>query len=201
MNNNVFAKKELIFEHPGLLDRFTMDFIEHSLIQYPVSYGHTSLWVEDDNDKFFGRGFYWDKFLESFNAVNLPSGVDYLVDFVIRKGTTLIHEDTIFKSIQRVVLNGQTPVNTPKIHIDYNTNTHWSFLYYITSYASGGTMIYDNIHTKNPYHHCEYEQGKLLIFPSCYAHQALPPVERDHWKMSLNIVLEVESPLQSLIRE
>lgn len=199
MNNNVFAKKELIFEYPNLLDRFTMDFIEHSLIQYPVSYGHTALWSDDDEDKFFGRGFFWDKFLETFNAVNLPSGVDYLADYVIRKGTTLIHEDAVFCSIQRVVLNGQTQINTPKIHIDHNTPRHWSFLYYITSHASGGTMIYDNINTRNEYHHCEYEQGKFLIFPSAYAHQALPPVQKDHWKMSLNVVLELDTPYESVI--
>lgn len=199
MNQNlpeiIQAKRELIFEYPNLLDRFTIDFVEHSLINYPLSYGHTAFGTQESNF-FFGRVFYWDGFKEEFNANNLPSGVDYIVDYTIRRGTTLIHPDAIFRGIHRVVLNGQTQVNTPSIHPDTNSALNqWSFLYYITANASGGTMIYNNLKDQQPFHLCPYEQGKFLIFPSVYTHQALPPESKDHWRMTLNVVLEIESPL------
>ena len=45
----------LIHENDALLDPFTIDWINNSLHEYPVSYGHRA---SEDGDTFFGSNIF-----------------------------------------------------------------------------------------------------------------------------------------------
>jgi len=196
---NVYAKKECIFE-VSPHDTHTKQFLYDSLHNYPLTYGHTAYGGSNDNQQFFGRIFYWSHWVDSFTLSTLPHGVYYALHWAMNEGPKYIHSTAKAHGIQRIVLNGQTPNQHPTIHYDdVDDVTKWSFIYYITTgdENNGGTAIYNNALEEKLFHECKYQQGKWLIFPSCYTHQALPSIEK--WRMSLNIVIHLDAPQNHMI--
>lgn len=191
---NVFAKKEHIFE-VSPHNTHTVQFLYDSLYNYPLTYGHTAYGGENDHQHFFGRVFHWNEWVDNYNLKSIPHGIYYLLHWAMNEGPKCIHPDARSYSVQRIVLNGQTPNQKPTMHFDdVDDPTKWSFIYYITpgDESNGGTVIYNNAQEEKLFHTCTYEQGKWLIFPSCYVHQALPSIE--DWRMSANFVIRIHTP-------
>lgn len=191
---NIYADPQNIIEVEPY-DEFTVRFINKTLRNYPVTWGHKAYGGPTDEQDFFGRIFFWDGWQEEFNTRNIPQGLAYLVDWAMNCGPKHIHSKAKFYDMHRIIINGQTPDQAPTAHYDdVNDPTMWTFIYYVTAgdESNGGTMIYNNATEEQPLHTCTYKQGKWIIFPSSYPHQALPCKEQ--WRMSVGLVLKIHAP-------
>lgn len=172
----------LIHENDDLLDSFTIDWINNSLYEFPVSYGHRA---SEDGDTFFGRIFFWDGWREQFHQKNIPASVDYLTNFVVTWLPAVTGKE--FVGLRRIALNAACPGQRGGVHCDDESDTSlWTVLYYITD-SSGDTLIYDG---DNVIHSCKYKQGKFVAFPSTYVHNAEAP--ESGWRMSLAFGIQVQ---------
>jgi len=196
----VESKKKLIFEYENIFDEYTSWFINQSFENCNLKYGHTATGTNFDDKKFFGEVYFFDRFVNGYNIDNVPAAVNYILNYVICNGAKLINKNSKLIKLQRIALNGQTPSNHPKIHIDDSLNdTAWTFIFYVNE-SDGDTIIFNNFEDSVPFYRCKYKKNKLLIFPSLYAHQALAPIKY-FWRLTFAITAHLDTPYNSLILE
>jgi len=155
-------------------------------------YGHiTDANKLDKNDRFFGKQLFH---LAQNHQEPLPAVVTNICAAIEGALAPNIDSDGEFRGIYRVSLNGQTKGMRPGAHIDtVERNSHWTAVYFANE-SDGGLQFYDNITNLNPTDCVDFQRGRIVIFPSGYAHEALAPTTP--WRVSIGIMFEYKTDRQ-----
>jgi len=160
------------------------------LIQW--EYGHmTDATKLGEYDRFFGRQLFH---LAQNHSENMPPVVTNIAAAIEGALCHNIDKDGEFRGIYRVSLNGQTKGMRPGPHVDtVEKNYHWTAVYFANE-ADGDLQFYDNIKDLNPTDCVDFKLGRIVIFPSGYAHEALAPTTP--WRVSIGIMFEHKTDRQ-----
>ena len=118
--------------------------------------------------------------IDGYNTWPQPSNpntmpfADLLVDRMVESVKKISKNTKIKKHIgSYFVLKDHTNENLEdNIHRDfYNKEFAWSGVYHLIG-NSGDTIFYPNFHSREPVLRVNFKPGRLIIFPSLYAHQA-----------------------------
>lgn len=155
-------------------------------------YGHmTDSTKLDKNDRFFGRQLFH---LAQNHQEAMPAMVTNVCAAIEGVLCRNIDSEGEFRGIYRVSLNGQTKGMRPGEHVDtVEKNYHWTAVYFAND-SDGGLQFYDNIKDLNPTDIVDYKKGRIVIFPSGYAHEALAPTTP--WRVSVGIMFEYKTDRQ-----
>lgn len=195
--DNVYARPHNIIVHDDLFDPIVTKYIEKTLAPYPMSYGHQTYGGKQDNNRFFGRIFFWDGWQEDFNGRNMPGPVDFVSYYLLNWSCKLVHEKASYIDIHRYILNGQAVGQDTTIHIDDATDpTKWTFIYYVND-SDAGTVFYTNMEEEQAFMKVQAKKGRMVCFPSSYAHRAEAPTlegTKKGWRQTLTSILKIHTP-------
>ena len=178
---NSLAEKENIYE----FDCFPDWMIEAGVEQFKhfgFEYGHHGDTLSDGKP-YFGKMLF---LLESNHDVQKPHIVMNICDSIKYHILPQIDPQGKFEGWQRIAVNGQLPGQSPEKHVDSEENTLiWTAVYYVTD-SDGDTVFYQS--KKNPdneVYRSVYKQGKIVVFPGRYLHQAQSPT--NNWRVSVGV--------------
>jgi len=190
--NNVRFKESLLFEFTGILPDWLVETGEESFFRFPFEYNHHV--YDDDGSPFFGKQLYHINYGVDSNA---PPFVFILTKLLENELIKKIDINAKYEDLIRIIVNGQTSVNRPPAHMDDDISSDiWTMLYYVTD-CSGDTIFFDTQKNMKVVHKVKYKKGKIVIFPSSFMHQALPP--KNGWRVSIGMMFKMKSSLNKHI--
>lgn len=174
---------ENIYEFEKFLPDWLVKSGQDQFYRFPFEYNH---YVFDDSKPFFGKMLY-----NKSRAVDLQSPyiIYSIIDCLKYELVKKMNSKFEFNGLERVIVNGQTPNQTPEIHCDYDMAPNmWTLVYYVND-ADGGTNFYSTLDGKEKIHRSEFKKGKCVIFPSNMYHQAEQTAK--DWRISVGICFYV----------
>lgn len=133
-----------------------------------------------------------------------PAFIDELTSLVIQEFKQL-DPSAIVKSILNLNLNltnldPSNKMTQMDVHSDSpEFRNDWTLLVHLKG-NSGSTMMYDNMIFKNPVKEFTFEQGKVCIYPSIYAHSAILPNTAED-RIIARYIMEIDTVLNNRVRE
>jgi hypothetical protein len=108
----------------------------------------------------------------------------------IRKFTEDVYNDILCEysnmTLVRILANMQGLHQYAEIHTDSSTNNYLSLVYHVNE-SDGDTVFYNS--DGSVVHSVPFKMGRMIIFPSDYLHEGLPPVKyinpTNNFRMSL----------------
>lgn len=191
----IITNTDLIFEFPNSLPAWAVISGEKFFKKFSFEYGHHAASL-DDGAPYFGKML----FLREEN-LNLPSPplIQNICDCLQIDLLPKIDPNGKFIELQRISVNGQTDTQTPKPHIDADNDPNlWTAVYYVND-SSGDTIFYKSIVNQTEVYRSQFEQGKIIIFPASFCHQALAPIKG--WRVSVGITFEWITDLSKFKRD
>ncbi len=191
----IIANPEFIFEFPDALPKWAITSGDKSFKKFAFEYGHHAATM-DDGAPYFGKMLFLRE-----EGLNLPSPplVQNICDCLQADILPRIDPNGKFIELQRISVNGQMPTQTPAPHIDTdNDGNLWTAVYYVND-SSGDTVFYKSMASKIEVARSKFQQGKIVVFPACYAHQALAPTEG--WRISIGVTFEWHTKIITFKRD
>lgn len=117
----------------------------------------------------------------------IPTNIKYLID--------LLSNDIFDGGVElvRCLANMQAMSQFSEVHTDTNTEDCISVIYHVNE-SEGDTCFYDDRYGK-PVHNVPFKQGRLVIFPSHFWHEGLPPTKymspNNNFRVSLGFVFRM----------
>ena len=197
---NLFSKLDRSKFNKNLVFRFSIPvwIAKSGLEQFSTfrfEYGHHAV-SKDDAKPFFGRVLYLEE-----KGINepIPVVVQNLIDFLRFEITQTIDSNSKFLSIHRIAINGQTPNQSPEIHIDNGADpTAWTAIYY-ANYSDGDTIFYQSLGNKIECYRSLFEFGTVVLFPASFCHKADSTLSS--WRITAAITFFWDCKLNNLIRQ
>jgi hypothetical protein len=183
------SNKSLIFEFDNPIPHWAVISGDYLFKKFSFEYGHHAASL-DDGVSYFGKMLYLREKNISFPV---PVIVQNVVDCIQLDLLPQLDPNGKFVELQRIAVNGQTSSQAPSPHIDTDTDSSlWTAIYYVND-SSGDTVFYNTISDLTAIYRTKFKQGKIVIFPACFCHQALPP-EKD-FRISVGITFEWHTDL------
>lgn len=194
-NENKLTDSNLIFEFEDTVPMWVVKSGEEQFKKFGFEYGHHGS-TEDDGKPYFGKML----FLKDANHdIAKPHIALNILDLIRFKLLDDIDPNGIFIDIDRIAVNGQLPGQSPEKHIDSSDKENlWTAIYYASD-SDGDTLFFQSL--KNPQtqiYKADYKQGKIVIFPGCFLHQAMAP--STNWRISIGISFLWDTYLNKSIR-
>ena len=181
--------KNLIFEFENQIPEWIVMSGDVFFKKFSYEYGHHAASMNDGHP-YFGKMLY---LREEQISLPVPVIIQNVVDYIQLIALPQIDPDGKFIELQRIAVNGQTESQSPAPHIDTGTDpTLWTAIYYVNS-SSGDTVFYNSITDLTEVYRSKFKQGKIVVFPSCFCHQALAPLE--NFRISVGITFEWHTEL------
>lgn len=156
-------------------------------------YGHMTDSSNPENDMFFGRQLFHA--LQGGQQAPYPPIVSNFIALVERVLCKQIDPTANWQGIYRVSLNGQTQGMKAGVHVDTRErNTFWTAVY-MANYSDGDLSFYKSDTDRIPTDSIEFRPGRIVIFPSGYAHEAKPPVNTK-WRVTAAIMFDLDTKKQ-----
>lgn len=194
--DSVYALPQNIIVHDNLFEPRLALYMEKTMRSYPMKFGDQA-WGDKDPNKFFGQIFFWNGWYADYTPRNLPGPVDFYTYYLLNWCHILVHENAGFIDMHRCLLNGQTTDQDQTIHIDDAEDpTKWTFIYYLND-SDAGTVFYQTIQNEIPFMKVNAKRGRLVCFPSSYAHRAEQPTAagtKHKWRQTLAAIMQVHAP-------
>lgn len=192
--SKTLADTSLIYEISDALPTWAVKSGELFFKRFAFEYGHHAATLDDGNP-YFGKML----FLREKNInLSVPSLVQNLCDCLQLSILPNIDPEGKFIELQRIAVNGQTSQQAPSAHIDTDSDpTLWTAVYYVNQ-SSGDTVFYQSIENLKEVYRSKFQQGKIVLFPSSFCHQAEPP--KDPWRISVGITFEWHTKLSNNVR-
>lgn len=193
--SRILTNTNLIYEFEDPMPAWAVKSGEVSFKKFAFEYGHHAASL-DDGAPYFGKML----FLREEN-LSLPSPplVQNICDCLQIDILPKIDPTGKFIELQRISVNGQTNTQSPKPHIDTDNDPNlWTAVYYVNN-SSGDTVFYRSIIKQEEVYRSKFKQGKIVVFPACFCHQALAP--DDEWRVSIGITFEWITELSKFKRD
>lgn len=166
------SNKSLIFEFVDSLPNWAIVSGDYFFKKFSFEYGHHAA-SSSDGLPYFGKMLYLREKNISFPV---PVLIQNVVDCVQLNLLPQIDPIGKFIELQRISVNGQTNSQTPSPHLDTDTDSAlWTAIYYVND-SSGDTVFYNSLSNLTEIYRTKFQQGKIVIFPACFCHQALAPI-------------------------
>jgi len=145
----------------------------------------------------FKNSPYADFYTSRMFGINLFYNHSYSNDcpYVVKSITDEIINDVLSENnvfLYRILANMQGLYQYAEIHTDSSSNNFISLIYHVNN-SEGDTCFYDS-KDGNIVYSVPFKMGRMIVFPSHYWHQGLPP-ERfinptDNFRISLGYCFE-----------
>ena len=181
-----------IFVHDEIFPKYLEDEHEYQMQLEKWEYGHMTDSSNPDYKPFFGRQLFHRKlnYQEPF-----PLIVNNLISALHRVLIWQIDPKGEWMGLYRVSFNGQVKGMTAGLHVDTTErNNFWTAVYFVNN-ADGDLQFYNNREEKVPTDKVEFKKGRIVMFPSGYAHNALAP-ETSDWRISIGIMFDFKTDRQ-----
>ena len=156
-------------------------------------YGHYTDINNPANDLFFGRQLFHT--LQGGYQAQFPPVASNLIALLQEVLSKQIDTNAEWQGIYRVSLNGQTPGQHAGIHVDTKEcNTLWTAIY-MSNKGDGDLTFYKSDTDRTQTNSIEYKQGRIIIFPSGYAHEAQPPT-KTKWRTTVAVMFDLKTKRQ-----
>lgn len=193
---NIVTDKSLIFEFEDGLPLWLVTSGENQLKTLAFEYGHHAKDFDDGNP-YFGRILL----LRERNIdLACPYIIHNLIDFIRLDLLGRLDPCGKFVGLQRIAVNGQLPTQQPSKHLDHDLLPDmWTAVYYANC-SDGDTLFFDSlIHPEQLSYQSSFKQGKIVIFPSYFLHQAMSPTK--NWRITIGITFEWITELSRFKRD
>jgi hypothetical protein len=191
---NSLAEKQNIYEFE-IFPEWMIKAGQEQFTQFGFEYGHHGNTLSDGKP-YFGKMLY---LLESNHDTQKPHVVMNVCDAIKYNILPTVDPEGTFEGWQRIAVNGQLPGQSPEKHVDSTDNELiWTAVYYATD-SDGDTVFYQS--NKNPTTEvCRstYKQGKIVLFPGRYLHQAHTPTQ--NWRVSIGISFMFNTKINKQLR-
>lgn len=183
------SNKSLIFEFDNSIPSWAIASGDYFFKKFSFEYGHHAASL-NDGVPYFGKMLY----LREENISHpVPVIIQNVVDCIQLDLLPKIDPTSKFVGLQRISVNGQTSSQTPLPHLDTDTDPSlWTAIYYVND-SSGDTVFYNSISDLTEIYRTTFKQGKIVIFPACFCHQALAPI--DGFRITVGITFEWHTDL------
>lgn len=181
---------DYIFAIDNAVPEWLQKSIDNQFYRIPMEFNHYS---HPGARPFFGRTFYNNRTGQNEQA---PWAVYALLDLIKYQVLPAVDSTAEFLNLLRINLNGYPATYAGSRHVDYDDDVRiWSILYYVND-SDGPTRFYKKVGDPTPAIDAEAKKGRLLMFPSCYDHQAL--AGSGDLRMTLNFAIAINSQLNEL---
>lgn len=192
--SKIKSNTSLIFEFDNPMPGWAVASGDYFFKQFSFEYGHHAATL-NDGSPYFGKMLY---LREANISLSVPVIVQNIVDCIQLDLLPKIDLNGKFIELQRMAVNGQTISQTPSPHIDTDKDlTLWTAIYYVND-SSGDTVFYNSISDITECRRSKFKQGKIVIFPACFCHQALAP-ESD-FRITVGITFEWHTVLSKQLK-
>jgi len=189
MFSNIKTNTNLIYEFDNNIPEWAVRSGEVAFKTFTFEYGHHAATI-DDGCPYFGKMLY---LREENVSLGVPTIIQNLLDCLQVEILPTVDPDGKFIEVQRIAVNGQTETQTPAAHIDTNTDPSlWTIVYYAND-SSGDTLFFNSINDLTEVFRSKFKRGKIVLFPACFAHQALAP--KTDWRITVGITFEWHTTL------
>jgi hypothetical protein len=175
----------LIFD--DMFPPYLQDEHEVQMLMYHWEYGHFTDHTKP-YDKFFGRQMFHRA--QGGSQAQTPPFINNLTSLLSSVICHLIDPDAQYLGLYRISANGQTPGMIAGVHVDTKErNGFWTAVYMVND-GDGDLVFYDENNIEKD--RAVFKKGRLVVFPSGYMHEALPPTNTK-WRVTIGIMFEIST--------
>jgi len=165
---------------------FLENFHEQEMTVYPMQFGHQTEGTYDYH--FFGKSL----FERGKDPNDVPTTVVNLKE-AIKAICGGLDKDGKFDGIWRVHVNGQTAGMKAGPHTDVDGDKEsWTAVYFVND-SDGDLQFYKSKTDLTPTECIPFKRGRLVMFPSVFCHEALPPTRP--WRVTIGVCFHFRSIL------
>jgi len=185
--NQIETNTDYIFSIDNAVPEWLQKSIDDQFYRLPLEFNHYS---HPGARPFFGRTFYNQRTGQNQEA---PWGIYALINLIKFHVLPAVDSRAQFLDLLRINVNAYPATYAGSKHVDFDDDVRiWSVLYYVND-SNGPTRFYKSFSDDTPVIDAEAKKGRLLMFPACYAHQAL--AGSGDLRMTINFGIAIDSLL------